>query len=293
MRAKDAMHFKHPGPPTAQGEGAKPLLINFTSAQQNCMRARGGRHNGWDDSANGRRGGERGGERGYSGRAMGGGASRRPPERSPGSELPARSRALYLGSVPDTAELEDLAALIEPLAIVESLRLVRTKSCAFINLCHEEVAEALHAKFTSREGAEAPLILGKTLTVNFAKARPCTDEQLAVIADGARRRLRVIVASSSGFGEARLRAAVGTKAESILHVSQEPLTPAEEAEVAQPSANAASDRRADADDEQGGGGATATDDGETVAEAEAVGASPAYHALCVSFSSVMAAMAAS
>ena len=30
-------------------------------------------------------------------------------------------------------------------AIVESLRLVRTKSCAFINLCHEEVAEALQA----------------------------------------------------------------------------------------------------------------------------------------------------
>ena len=102
-----------------------------------------------------------------------------------------RSRALYFGSVPDAAQLSDLAALVEPYAIVESLRLVRSKSCAFLNLCEEKVAVALHAMFTETPGA-APAVGGKRLTVNFAKARPCTDDQLKRIYDeGARRTLRV------------------------------------------------------------------------------------------------------
>ena len=112
------------------------------------------------------------------------------------------------------------------MAIIESLRLVRPKSCAFINLCNEEVAQALHAKFTTENGANAPEIHGKRLTVNFAKARPCADEQLNLIANGARRRLRILV--PEGYGVDEFKAAMGTKSESVLAVADEGLTPEDE-----------------------------------------------------------------
>ena len=308
IRAKDAMHFKHPNPKDCNGllteVALKPLLINFTSAQQNCMRARGGRHAAWGGGPGGGQGESpnsgsfgrrepRGmGERGMGERGRGlGGAGRGRAEARPGIELPTRSRALYLGSVPEAAGLEDLASLIESMAIIESLRLVRPKSCAFINLCNEEVAQALHAKFTTENGANAPEIHGKRLTVNFAKARPCADEQLNLIANGARRRLRILV--PEGYGVDEFKAAMGTKSESVLAVADEGLTPEDEelllstkmaAAAVEAEAPAAAPASEDADAAEGGvSGAPA---------AAKPSAEPATHALVASFSSVTAAIAA-
>ena len=245
VRARDAMHAKHIGP----REGAsKPLLINFTSAQQNCSRARGARQYRTGDE-------KKRGER----RILDGAREREPPE---------RSRALYLGSVPDAAGLKEVAELIEPLAIIESLRVVRAKSCAFVNLCNEQVAEALHVKFTLNNSEAAPLILGKQLTVNFAKARPCTNEQIMQIERGARRHLRVL--APAGFGPQQLRMAMGARADTVLvEITQMPLTTSEaeaHARVEIPLNDASAEHVA-----------TST-----------MGIAPA-HALCASFSSIMAA----
>ena len=311
IRAKEAMHFKHPGPREGNGlveVAPKPLLINFTSAQQNCMRARGGRHAGWDGNGGngggrgrmgerygyGDRGGgyERGGfERGqYGGRGMGGGRGRE--GRGLPTELPSRSRALYLGSVPDAASLEELAALIESLAVIESLRLVRPKSCAFINLIDEEVAQALHAKFTTNDGEEAPELRGKKLTVNFAKARPCTDEQIALIANGARRRLRIV--ARPGFGAEQLKIAVGSKAESVLEIEEKPLAKDEENAGANAPAAAPSEAAGApaAEDANGTDAAAEGENGSTEAGENGGAAASPTHALEVSFSSVTAAIAA-
>lgn len=48
-----------------------------------------------------------------------------------------------MGSVPDSVELEELAALVESFGVIDSMRLVRPKSCAFINFADETVARAL------------------------------------------------------------------------------------------------------------------------------------------------------
>jgi hypothetical protein len=56
---------------------------------------------------------------------------------------PSKSRALYFGSLPDTAGLQEIAAIVEPLGVIESVRLVRPKSCAFVNFHKEAVAHAL------------------------------------------------------------------------------------------------------------------------------------------------------
>ena len=72
IRAKEAMHYKYPAPRDGNGltePAARPMLINFTSAQQNCMRARGGRPSQgiWAEQGGGGRG------RGYDQRGGGGG----------------------------------------------------------------------------------------------------------------------------------------------------------------------------------------------------------------------------
>eukprot|EP00966_Prymnesium_polylepis_P291393 6730722-Prymnesium_polylepis.1 len=220
IKAKENVH-KQP----AAGSGAaepppKPLLINFTSAQQNCMRARGGGRpvpqptghrgfrapygaaNGHDRGYDSRNGGRprpglRPGDRGADGEVR---TSHPPPAvsqntartraqrasaalalairharraraaRTAQGASMSKSRALYLGSVPDSAELHELAALVEATGVVESLRLVRPKSCAFINFAEEDVACAVRAKFTASDDA-APEVHGKRLTVNYAKAR--------------------------------------------------------------------------------------------------------------------------
>lgn len=191
IKAKEAMHHKYLGS-TDAGSGmaetsGRPLLINFTSAQQNCMRARGERPTSgpWADrggSSGGMRGArvvgnndprggvgggvgvvngtyytdgragmagdyaseQRGNSRGGRGRDGNGGRGGRggvggngvPSALAggmPGGNIAAqeKSRALYVGSVPDGVTLEEVAAIFEPFGVIESLRLVRAKSwCA-------------------------------------------------------------------------------------------------------------------------------------------------------------------
>eukprot|EP00908_Phaeocystis_cordata_P020597 Transcript_32256.p1 GENE.Transcript_32256~~Transcript_32256.p1 ORF type:complete len:488 (-),score=125.70 Transcript_32256:448-1911(-) len=86
MRAgggKDGVHCRQPLPPEpGEPEPSKPFMINFTSSQQNCMRARGGggmgglRPDGRGPDGRGGRGGRMMGERGgrYGGGGGGGGA---------------------------------------------------------------------------------------------------------------------------------------------------------------------------------------------------------------------------
>uniref|UniRef100_A0A7S0LF26 RRM domain-containing protein n=1 Tax=Coccolithus braarudii TaxID=221442 RepID=A0A7S0LF26_9EUKA len=247
LRAKDAIHNKQPAP--REGIAAelysKPLLINFTSAQQNCMRARGGRP-GWSAGfvPQGRGGYDRGREQSERGLAPDGrgrppdgrgrgqygssAAGRRPPTYAAsygygggggGQPIPSVSRALYFGSLPEDVGLEELADLVEPMGVIESMRLVRPKSCAFVNFNDQHVAEALVAKYTSSESA-APVLNGKRLTVNFAKARPCKEEQLVAVSQGARRKLQVVAAA--GTDEDELRGRLGHKAESLILSVVEP-----------------------------------------------------------------------
>ena len=192
------------------------------------------------------------------------------------AKTPEKSRALYIGSVPDAVELQELAYLFEQFGIIESLRLVRAKSCAFLNFCNEDVAAALYAKFKLTHDATPPEINGKHLTVNFAKARPCDEAQLARITDGARRTLRIV--TPAHMDEDTLRSALGTgRAESIVHFESVPLAQGEggaqaqrgQALAAESAAAEAADSAADA--------------------ASTVGSSLAF---VMSFSSVTAAISA-
>ena len=327
LKAKEAMHCKVlPREPNAPADPlAKPILINFTSAQQNCMRARGGPSGGWgggsgggsrhDGGGRGRHGGY---DRGYghdrydryerSGKG-GGGYGRRGEGRAPREPPPppARSRALYVGGVPDAASLEELASLVEGLAVLESLRLVREKSCAFLNFTTDEVAAALYAKFALLSQGTLELH-GKALTVNYAKARPCTEDHLSKIETGARRKLRLLAPASLTPSEARK--APGIKGESILGceveaISEEEIAAAVEAAAAAAAALPAYDASpasnapvpdAPATDVPVGEAPSAADDtakeqGDKPAGPRAPPPPPA-HALIIAFSSVTAAMGA-
>ena len=156
------MHGCHPlaaAPGSGSAELPKPLLLNFTSSQQNCMRARGESHQKYSDGRgresggydgrgtgrgfgrpDGRGGGGGGGGGGKSGGGGGGGgggagydahangngyAPRRHPAGPRARSAAEQSRSLYLGSVPDGMSLVDVAAAVEPYGVVESLRMVR------------------------------------------------------------------------------------------------------------------------------------------------------------------------
>jgi RNA recognition motif-containing protein len=146
------------------GSHERPLHINFTTAQQNCMRARTGRTSWSYDERMGAGGGGGGGYAGrmggsppYGGRGGRFAPGPRPTGRSRGlaaagfgygdrygdryggsyagfagraaagaSAQPARSRGLYLGSLPISASLNELADLFEKYADIESMRLVRS-----------------------------------------------------------------------------------------------------------------------------------------------------------------------
>uniref|UniRef100_A0A7S4BLX7 RRM domain-containing protein n=2 Tax=Chrysotila carterae TaxID=13221 RepID=A0A7S4BLX7_CHRCT len=221
LRAKEAIHNK----PPSKLEGApddlltKPMLINFTSAQQNCMRARGGAA-AWSGGVQRRhfdsRGRADGRERFHGGKGGFAHGSRRG---DPNGAAPSVSRALYFGSLPDDVGLSELAKVVEPYGVVESMRLLRPKSCAFINFHDTNVAQALLAKFTSSEEA-APVVGGKRLTVAFAKARPCSEEQNKRIAEGARR--KISVAAAPGTKVEQLLERLGAKAELLSHTVVDP-----------------------------------------------------------------------
>tara|TARA_B100000513_G_scaffold186064_1_gene107583 strand:- start:453 stop:2438 length:1986 start_codon:yes stop_codon:yes gene_type:complete len=245
MRARETMHGKllpaaHDGPP--MDAFAKQMLINFTSAQQNCMRARGGRGapGGWGQGGYDRYDQQRG----WSPRMSGGYGghrsnfqSRRPSASSANSAVPTKSRALYFGSLPDSAGLKELAEVVEPLGVIESLRIVRPKSCGFVNFHDERVAHALLARFTASEEA-APMVGEKKLTVNFAKARPCSAQQLKRITDGARRKILVRFPKAKTSEE--VLEVLGHKTELLVHHEMLGTTPAE------PAADGAADTEAEA-----------------------------------------------
>jgi len=241
IHAKDDIHGKVPALKPAErmtADAPKPMLINFTSAQQNCMRARGGGRNQW---AGANLGGahahgatlhskdsrmqampptmHRGAHASRFVGCRGGGRPFAYSGHDRSSPVPTSSRAIYIGSIPDAVGLCQLAELVEPVGVIESLRLMRPKSCAFINFHREEVARALVAKYTASEEA-APHVGGKRLTVNFAKARPCSDEQLKRITDGARRKLRLT--ATAGTAEETLRSLLGHKEEMLLSLKLQP-----------------------------------------------------------------------
>jgi len=270
IKAKDNVNRQVVGV-AAGGEAAAKLLINFTTAQQNCMRARGGRPAGPSNGQRGFRGYTD--ARGYDGRA------RIPAPRSADRRAEAegaslgKSRALYMGSVPDSVELEMLASLVESYGVIDSMRLVRPKSCAFINFADEAVARALQAKFTQSEDA-APEINGKKLNINFAKARPRVSEEGEQIAQGARRKLRVRLPANITIDQ--LKEHLGHKAEMLTHAED---LPCEESEVAP--APAAAPPAADPPEAEGVEGA---------APATPVERPPATHKINLSFSSVAMAI---
>lgn len=88
---------------------------------------------------------------------------------------PARSRALYVGGVPDAASLEDLAALVEDEAVLESLRLVREKSCAFLNFLTEDIAEAVYSRVRRRaeNAARTSLVAPAPDDTRWSRMRTC------------------------------------------------------------------------------------------------------------------------
>jgi len=104
------------------------------------------------------------------------------------------------------------------------MRLVRPKSCAFINFCDTGAARALQAKFGGSEDAGLE-IGGKRLTVNFARARPCKDEQLKQVAEGARRKLKVFLPEH--ISSEQLIGMLGHKAEQLVDSASVPMTEAE------------------------------------------------------------------
>jgi len=126
--------------------------------------------------------------------------------------------------VPDSVELKQLVALVEHFGLIESMRLVRPKSCAFINFCDTGAARALQAKFGGSEDAGLE-IGGKRLTVNFARARPCKDEQLKQVAEGARRKLKVFLPEH--ISSEQLIGMLGHKAEQLVDSASVPMTEAE------------------------------------------------------------------
>lgn len=96
---------------------------------------------------------------------------------------------------------------------------VRPKSCAFINFFSEETAVAILDRFGGSE-ATLPTLHGHRITMNFAKARPCSDEQLARYRQGARRSLQLVHRRETTH-EAIL-AAIGHRAEMVLRIEEEP-----------------------------------------------------------------------
>jgi hypothetical protein len=96
---------------------------------------------------------------------------------------------------------------------------VRPKSCAFINFFSEDSAVAILARFGASE-ATLPTLHGHRITMNFAKARPCSDELMARYRQGARRSLRLVHGRETP-GEAIL-GAIGHRAEMVLRVEEEP-----------------------------------------------------------------------
>jgi hypothetical protein len=167
---------------------------------------------------------------------------------------------------------------------------VREKSCAFLNFLTEQVAEAVHGKLTTL--AEAPPeVRGKALTVNYAKARPCTEGHLdKIVSGGARRKLRVI--APAALTAQQVRATFGGKSESILACDDEELSEAERlkavAAAAEAKARMAAKAKAEsAESESAVASASAVDGGDSADEVPS-----SWHALTVAFSSITAAMSA-
>jgi RNA recognition motif-containing protein len=140
----------------------RPLHINFTTAQQNCMRARSGRSVWAGDERRVAGYASGAGPTAFGGRGVGLSLGPRPTSRPRGqaaaaafgsghggggygvfagraaasagaSPPPARSRGLYLGSLPTSADLTELADLFEKYSDVESLRLVRAVAYSLAN----------------------------------------------------------------------------------------------------------------------------------------------------------------
>ncbi len=226
IKARAVLHGKPVPPNLAQmgDTGEKSLMINFTSAVQNCIRARHGiAPHGYPPAAGFERPPGYGGGGGERGRGLGGGGGggyppnyryRGMPMRGP-STLPKLSRGLYFGSLPDTVELSDLAAQVERYGIVESLRLMRQKSCAFINFSDEATAKVIVDAFGARSSKSIE-IDGKQLTVNYAKVRPCKEEQLAKFASGVRRKLLVKHAAGTTLSAEAIIAATGAQTANTL-----------------------------------------------------------------------------
>jgi len=125
------------------------------------------------------------------------------------------------------------------------------------------IARALQAKYTA--SSEVALeVEGKRLTVNFARARACTEDQLKRVAEGARRKLRVRLPES--ISAEQLIQMLGHKAEQLVDSSSLPLT---EAEMSQSLSEAEGKEAADSSSPP----------------------PPATHALRLDFSSVSAAIA--
>ena len=296
MHAKEGVHGCLPlsaTPGAASAEPPKPLLLNFTSSQQNCMRARGESQHKYADGR-GREGG------GYEGRSMGRGMGRgfgRSDGRGRGGGYDARtnghgyaprrhaagprarvaterSRSLYLGSVPDGMSLAEVAAAVEPYGVVESLRMVRPKSCVFVNFVHEAVAVALQARYGGAAGDMADFG-GARLNVNYAKARPCAAELLRQVDEGARRKLDLTLRAPASA--AAVRAMLGEGGDALLGCEPQG-EPAAEAAAAEAAAAAAATEAAEA----------AAADSPSAAAA----GGPAYVRFVLDFSSISGAVGA-
>lgn len=113
------------------------------------------------------------------------------PHQQLGRSILQPSRSLHFGRLPSKVSYQEIASLIEPFAIIESIRLLSVKRCCFVNLCDERAACAILAKLTPHHDCFGKLEpRGANFTVQFAQqSKPRSPKIVAAVEEGARRKL--------------------------------------------------------------------------------------------------------
>jgi len=111
------------------------------------------------------------------------------PPRADYNTLPVStaSRAIFLGNVQDDVSFQDICKLANRFGAIESVKIVKAKSSAFINFIDPAAAAAFVAS-----AQQSPITLAdQPIRVNWAKSTPIHPEILAQVRQGATRNLFV------------------------------------------------------------------------------------------------------
>jgi len=116
---------------------------------------------------------------------MGGQPQFFPPEMV--DPMHAGSRAIYLGNIAEEVTPHDLCKVANRFGAIESVKIVKTKQCAFLNFVDGGAANAFFLA-----SKQQPIVLGtQPLRVNWAKSTPLSPDLLAQVRAGATRNLFV------------------------------------------------------------------------------------------------------